>query len=841
VNRSDVLTARILSALAGGPLDVLQIIDTMAANLTPAFADGLVGFVPGLSKDTLSLVPTSRGPYHDSATLAGLERPVHELLRKRTQGLLTPPRLNEVVEFTAGLDWGSAVLAPLTVPGYAPGAVLYWRGPRRGHFCDSDVSILMATTCTCAPLVLAASLADHLIFGREVSEAIADAVIAIDPDFRVVRWNSAAHRLYGIPAEDAIGNSLASLYSTHYDDPDMTLDLAWDELQRTGRWTGQVTQQSKAGVTVSVVASVTAIRDDEGHLIGAVAVNRDNSEISLAKSRVRTAEGLLTDALDAAGAMAVVVDGDGVIVAANREWLDVALATGARMDLVSVGADYLRPVREAADSGDASAREVLVELQNVLSGKATNAKLGYRCDRPDGPHWYTMESRRLADSHGAVITHREVTQEYQLEQRLAHQSAHDPVTGLGNRGQLDERIRQADPGESGLIICDIDGFAAVNEAIGFRDGDQVLRAMADRLVQLCPPGGKVMRLASDQFAMFIEGAAHAMLTPLAERAREAARQPIDIGERQLTLSMSIGIATIDTSAESVTDLASELILRADAARIDSKARGRNRVRTYHLDLRDRTAALLQMQHEFSTDLDAGRLALHYQQILRFADDTVVGFEGLVRWPRDLGPVLTPATFEPILSAPVVAGPLARWSIDTALLAARALRVQQRFQNTSMGVNVSAQQFRDVDVEQHLLDAADRLALPHSAIVVEVTETTAFTDDERVRGQIRSLHHAGVHIALDDFGTGFSSLAHLRSLPADSVKLDKSFTAAIAHDPTARALVRSLIGLAHDLGLVVVAEGVEHHDQHEWLAENGCDLYQGFFAHRPAALDQCLAP
>jgi EAL domain-containing protein (putative c-di-GMP-specific phosphodiesterase class I) len=329
------------------------------------------------------------------------------------------------------------------------------------------------------------------------------------------------------------------------------------------------------------------------------------------------------------------------------------------------------------------------------------------------------------------------------------------------------------------------------------------------------------------------------LTSLAESLRETARQPIDLGERRLTVSMSLGIATMDTSSESQTDMASELISRADAARIDSKTGGRNRVRTYHPALRDRTAELLHMQHEFSTALDSGLLALHYQQVLQFADDEVGGFEGLVRWPRAHGPALTPATFGPILSAPVVAGPLARWSIDTALLAARALREQPRFQDTSMGVNVSAQQFRDVDVEQYLLSAADRMDVPYSAVVVEVTETTAFTDDDWVRDQIRSLHQAGVGIALDDFGTGFSSLAHLRSLPADLVKVDKSFVAAIADDPTARALVRSLIRLAHDLGLVVVAEGVEHHDQYEWLAENGCDLYQGFYAHRPATLAQCL--
>jgi EAL domain-containing protein (putative c-di-GMP-specific phosphodiesterase class I) len=158
----------------------------------------------------------------------------------------------------------------------------------------------------------------------------------------------------------------------------------------------------------------------------------------------------------------------------------------------------------------------------------------------------------------------------------------------------------------------------------------------------------------------------------------------------------------------------------------------------------------------------------------------------------------------------------------------------------VAVNISARQFLDVDVAAHLEQAMTALAVPPPALVVEVTETATFTDDLRITDQLTRVQDLGVKVALDDFGTGFSSLTHLRSLPVDEVKVDQSFTAGVGSDPTSDALVRSLIALAHDLGMKATAEGVETRAQREWLVAAGCDYYQGFLAHRPARLSEVLA-
>ncbi len=821
----------------------------MSESIVPGLADGMVVFVPSLAPGRLVVVPGTM-----NVPAPGLEACVNELLQAGHRGLLEQKDLDHLrfgsptERHDRNLDWRSAVFAPMSMPGHAWGAIVYWVGPTRHSATKDVVDTLLEATDLCAGMILSTALGDHRLFDRDIAGTLSDAVIAVDPEFTVIRWNPAAERLYGIANEDAIGSPLGALYSTFYDDPEMDRDKAWEQLQRTGRWEGHVTQQSKAGRTVSVFAAVSAVRDDNGRLIGAVAVNRDNSDIMLARSRIDNAERMLSGALDAAGAMTVILDHHGRIVAANREWLDMGLLTGARMDYVSVGADYLGPVRRAVEDDEPSAADALSSLEAVLSGRAAKSTCEYRCDRPDGPTWYQLEVTSLGDSGGAVVTHREITQRHRLESLLAHHDTHDSLTGLGNRHLLESRVartvtaRGADRVHLGLILCDVDEFVSVNEELGYRTGDEVLRIVANRIQEVCPPTYVAARIGGDQFAILTDSLDEASGLPgLAERIRESMSGTIEVAGRHLSLSVSVGYASVSTAtSDLVPDLASELIGRADAARVDSKARGRNRVRPYRPDLRDRTSSTLQQRHEFATALQRGDLELHYQQIRRLSDDVVVGFEGLVRWPCRGGPVLTPATFAAAIDAPIVAGPLARWCIHTAVRDAQILADAFSAAPTHVGINMSAQQFLDLDVATVLESTVARAGLDPSAIVIEVTETTTFTDDRRVLDQLAHLTSCGFPVALDDFGTGFSSLQHLRELPVNAVKVDRSFTAGVGSERTSDALVRSLIALAHDLELWVVAEGVETAAQRDWLADAGCDFYQGFLAHRPARLADVLA-
>lgn len=841
----------VLTRLGDGRLDVVETVAALQDAVTAGYADGVSVWVPSLAVGRL--VPVVTGPTTESTVPESMHDAVLGLLEAERRGILQQPEIDRL----AGLIPAGAaskrsaptsvVFAPLTMPGREPGVCIFFRTGHLPDFTEHESDVLLAMTARCTPLIIAGVLSDHELFDRDLASALPEAVIAVDTDFKVLRWNPAAERLYGIPAEDAIGNPLATLYYTHYDDPDMSKDKAWEQLVRTNRWEGFVTQQSKAGRTVSVFASVTTVCDGRGRPVGAVAVNRDTTEIVKARSRVSLAENMLSDVLNAAETMTVILDHAGTIIAANREWLDVALATDVPMDMIRVGSDYVGPIRRAVAAGDHTAGSALDLLEAVLGGRQTSGSTEYRCDRPDGPHWYQMEVRQLGDGRAAVVSHREVTERHILKEELAHSRTHDSLTGLGNRAWLEQHVaatladRPPASGDLGLIVCDIDGFAAVNEALGAASGDRALGVVADRLQRNCPPSLVVVRLGGDQFAVFADSMwGDVPLLDTAEALREAVSEPFEVDGHRLILSLSVGVAALlPRGDETAAEIASELVARADAARLESKAQGRNKVRHYRPDLRDRTTSLLLMRHDFVDALTNGNLEFHYQQIRTMADESIAGFEALVRWPRPGIPLLTPTTFGPLLEGPTIAGPLAAWTLETAAQATRVLRDTYPERGLLVGVNISAQQFLDLDVAARLVKSADAAGITPADLVVEVTETATFTDNRRLMDQLAGIHESGARIALDDFGTGFSSLDHLRSLPVDAVKVDRSFTAGVGTDPTAEALVRALIALAHDLGLAAVAEGVETTEQHTWLKKAGCDHYQGFLAHRPAPLSEIL--
>lgn len=840
------LLTEVLSSVSHKGTSIDDLVAAVNDVLLPELADGFLLLVPAVAPNTLQLIPDqAAGP----DAYPGLPECAMGLLKDGKQGLLSEEcvrcvRYGSMAEGAfRTLDWHSIVFCPLVTPGQSPGAAFFWRTSASRDFSGDEASLLEGFARLYAPLPLSMANNARMLFDRDLARHLNDAVVVVDAQLRVLRWNPAAEKLYGISAEAAVGAHLGSLYSTFYDDPAMDRDRAWAQLQSTGEWHGFVTQQSRSNRTVSVHATVTSITDAAGTFIGAVAINRDNSELVQARSRTSVAEGLLAAALDAAGAMAVVLDDMGTIIAANDEWLDKALAAGARMDRVGLGANYLSALRRAAAGGEHDAVVALAAIEAVLSGQVHHTSSEYEMDCQSEAVWYQVEVRSIGHPAGAVITHREVTDRRRLEDTIARYDTHDGLTELGNRRLLERRIAaalssDATSADMGLIVFDVDGFAAVNEALGHSAGDEVLSILAGQFRELCPPGYTAYRLGGDQFGVFGPSMATATLNRTASALIEEIGKPMSVSGQHIRLTFSVGVATASTDGNAdPSQLASALIAQADAARIESKVRGRNRVHHYRPDLRPRSATLT-LATEFVGDLEAGRVHMHYQQIRCLDDDSVTGFEGLLRWQRRDSGLLPAGAFEPLLAAPLVAGPLATWSIARVVDDAARLAREHPSRRLHLGVNISAQQFLDVNVASVMLSAIVRAEVPSDIIVVEVTESTAFTDDQRVLGQLQQMSDCGITIALDDFGTGFSSLQHLRSLPVNVVKVDRSFTAGIGSDTASEALVRALIGLAHDLDLRVIAEGVEDTYQRQWLRAAGCDFYQGYLAHRPSSLQEC---
>ena len=416
------------------------------------------------------------------------------------------------------------------------------------------------------------------------------------------------------------------------------------------------------------------------------------------------------------------------------------------------------------------------------------------------------------------------------------QARTDELTGLANRRALlqeAERVLAAASARrpAALLLLDLDGFKEVNDSLGHSAGDQLLRQIGSRLQPGLQPGEVLARLGGDEFAVLLPAASLDDAQERAERLRKLVLQPFTVGGIRLHVGVSIGVATAPVPAASV----QELLRYADVAMYAAKS-NREGVRVYVPDPHGGRSGRLQLTEELRTALAGDGLEIHLQPQVRLPDGGVVGAEALVRWRHPTRGLLTPAVVIPTAEHADLLGPLTDRVLDLALTAAAGWWREQRI---PVSVNLSAANVSDLGLPGTVAGALLRHALPAAALTLELVEDTLMADPERGREVLGQLRRLGVRTSIDDYGTGYSSLAYLRHLPADELKLDRSLTRSVDTDPRAAAIVRHTVALAHDLGLTIVAEGVEDAETAALLARLGCDVAQGYAIARPMPVDDFL--
>lgn len=433
----------------------------------------------------------------------------------------------------------------------------------------------------------------------------------------------------------------------------------------------------------------------------------------------------------------------------------------------------------------------------------------------------------LADDEDFVLVILEdVTGARAAEAGLVHRATHDPLTDLLNRQALVERVAvrtaagTVPPGIA-VLCCDLDGFKQINDSLGHDTGDRVLLAMADRVRSAVSVDDAVGRLGADEFVIVSgQPMASAAATALAEHIREAVAQPLELDGRTHTIHTSIGVV-ISTGRTGPEDL----LRQADVALTRAKDLGRDRIELYRPELDRRVQLRVAMRDTLRTALSENRIEVHAQPVVDLQTGLIVGAEALVRL-RDLdGSLLPPASFIPVAEETGLIVPLGLRVLDVAL----ALRARWSDANAPLeiAVNVSPRQLADPDFAATITTLLQAHDVPADQLVLEVTESTvvdAVGPTLDVLSQIRDL---GVHVAIDDFGTGYSSLTSLRDLPADIVKIDRSFVAGLPDVEGDEAIVRAVLAMAHATHRLVVAEGVETQKQAARLVTLGCDRVQGF--------------
>jgi len=425
----------------------------------------------------------------------------------------------------------------------------------------------------------------------------------------------------------------------------------------------------------------------------------------------------------------------------------------------------------------------------------------------------------------------DVTAERELQEQLRQQALFDPLTGLANRAFFHEQlehaisIRKDGDEQTALVFVDLDEFKQINDQFGHGVGDQVLATLGDRLKKVIRAGDSVARLGGDEFAVLLTSVNEpAEAAVVAERLLDQIGTPIDVGERHLLISASIGISLGESSAE--------LLKQADAAMYRAKANGDANYAFYDDNLDEAALNRFKRIAELREALDQKQFTLAYQPVVKLEPFEVVGLEALLRWQHPTLGEVPPLDFIPLAEESGLIVPIGRWVLNEACLYATRLR-QTLGRDVGIAVNVSARQLQHPEFVDHVDAALERADLPAPLLTLELTESVLVAAGDRVELQLTALKKRGVRLALDDFGTGYASLAYLQRLPVDIVKIDRSFTAKIDSGPEDLALLEGIVGLGKALGLQLVAEGIERDAQQGIVHGLGCDGAQGFHFGRPA--------
>jgi diguanylate cyclase (GGDEF)-like protein/PAS domain S-box-containing protein len=491
---------------------------------------------------------------------------------------------------------------------------------------------------------------------------------------------------------------------------------------------------------------------------------------------------------------------------------------------------------------------VLASVRLALGGYAEGAegfdglegsgRFPVRVRAADGT-WRHVESTLLryqapGEPVQMLVTARDVSDQVALRQQVTHLTFHDGLTGLPNRAYVEERARDvlhdtAVAARTGVIFLDLDRFTAVNDSVGHGAGDLVLAQAARRLRAVVPVHDTVARWGSDEFAILLENAGGAEeVAEIAERlAGAVGGEPFRVAGQQIALTASVGVALADVDQPG-------LVLRnADVAMARAKDAGGDRVEVYAAHMHADVVRRLEIVSDLQQAIGNGELTLQYQPIVELATSRVTGAEALVRWWRG-DQMVPPQEFLGTAEESGLIVPLGEWVLREACAQGATWRRSSSGSPEDVGVsvNLSARQITAPAFTTRVAAILADTGLPPGALTVEVNERVLVEEDGLIVERLAELHRLGVRMAIDDFGTGYASLAYLRRLPLDIIKIDPSFVAGLGQDDTLSLLTRTVVQVGRDLGLRVIAEGIEQPRQLIALREMGCCYGQGFLVGRP---------
>ncbi len=557
----------------------------------------------------------------------------------------------------------------------------------------------------------------------------------------------------------------------------------------------------------------------------------DVTERRRAEEAMRESERRMRDILENVQLVAVLLDREGTINYCNPYFLELV---GFEEEDV-IGRDWFSTFLPADDREHARATlRDRMQLGAVAAHEET-AVVTRHGDRRVVAWSNTVLRDWTGEVTGTASIGADVTDRRRAEEQLQHDAFHDALTGLPNRALFIDRLQAAlarlqgamarghHKGLFAVVFLDVDRFKLVNDSLGHSVGDRLLIELSSALKTAVRPGDTVARLGGDEFTILLEDIEErGEAIAVAERVQAVLRDPLVLAGHEVFATVSIGIALSAPGYKRAEDLLRD----ADTAMYHAKALGKSRHQVFDSSMHARARRLLQLEHDLRRAIDRREFRVHYQPIVRLDDRRIAGFEALVRWQHPERGLVAPSEFIHLAEETGLVMPLGRVVLEEACRQA-AEWMRSAGPDLTVSVNLSVKQFSQPDLPEQVDAVLRACGLPPRLLKLEVTESMVMENTDGAITLLRRLKALGVHIAIDDFGTGYSSLSYLLRLPADTLKIDRSFVSGSGDVGRNVNIVRTVVGLAYSLGLDVVAEGVETEEQRALLADLGCPLAQGF--------------
>ena len=498
-----------------------------------------------------------------------------------------------------------------------------------------------------------------------------------------------------------------------------------------------------------------------------------------------------------------------------------------------------QPLAGLVHSGDLAAFAAVVDA--ALAGPRVGPERARVRVRTARNEWRVLDwsARTAADASGILLSARDVTDHARIEDDLRYQASHDPLTGLPNRTTMMRLAAEAVVGAGpewplSVLMIDLDRFKDVNDSLGHVIGDQLLAQVGPRLRAALRPLDVIARIGGDEFAVLLPAAGEDGARRVAERLAEALDTPFVVNGMDLHVEASVGIAVSHRPGRPDTCTVEGLLREADIAMYRAKGEGLGIVRFEpEYDSGDGRSRL-ELSAELRRAIAEEQLVLHYQPVVDVVEGRLAGVEALVRWQHPERGLLNPGTFLPLAEQTGLIIPLSRLVLVTAVTQAAAWQAEGH--PVQIAVNMSPRWLAHADVPAEVSAVLEEQQLPPELLRLEITESVVLAHPQQVLGMLEDLRSMGIGLSLDDFGTGYSSMTHLRNLPVDELKVDRGFVHTMTTSPEDAVIVRAAVELGHNLGMAVVAEGIEDADTLAEVVASGCSLAQGWYFSKalPAA-------